>query len=338
MPDAAVVLASPFVPAPALKSVGKKKGTGSSWPRFRLWGPLLVLLVEVAALTPVVEFSGGPMAYVANARVCSGLLFAAVVFLFLASKKFSRFEVGASWWGRGALWLAANLGLFGLLFGATLHQANSHPGSVGWIVAAGWTLLALGVGLTAVLAFFPFRPVLAWVKKCRVQMGTALGLGMALILLAPWAQGFWANLHRPAVTLNRWLLQCTYQDSLAEISREGWPVLGTRRLLLLVTPQCSELEAIAAFWLLAAAVVATRWRELRKGRVAFFLVLGTGLLYVLIALRIFGLLVLGMHVSPKVCVAVAHSRIGSILLVGIAAGLLALGGRWCRRAAGACPG
>src|SRR5262249_22143710 len=102
-------------------------------------------------------------------------------------------------------------------------------------------------------------------------------------------------------------------------TRDGFPVLGNRRLLLLVTPQCSELEAITALWLLCGAVVCSRWGDLHKTRAVIALLVGTAVLYLLIALRIYGLVVVGIAFSPNVCVSLAHSRIGSIFFLGFAA-------------------
>jgi exosortase/archaeosortase family protein len=102
------------------------------------------------------------------------------------------------------------------------------------------------------------------------------------------------------------------------------PVLGTRRLLVLVTPECSGLDALAAFWLLPAAAVIGRWREVRKARLTLVLVLGTALLYLLLAARLYGLVVVGISVSPRACVSLAHSRLGWALSLGVAAALLSL--------------
>jgi len=57
------------------------------------------------------------------------------------------------------------------------------------------------------------------------------------------------------------------------------------------------------------------------------------LFFVLNAFRLDGLVVLGTEVSPRVCVAVAHSRPGSTLLLGASAVLVLVGSHWGRPAA-----
>src|SRR5262245_24361344 len=95
---------------------------------WRLAGPLLLLLVEVGALTPFVEFTGGPMEWLANARVCSGLVFALVAFLFVLTSREDLVGLpqATSSFGRRAAvsWLAVNLGLYGLFFAYSVLLAG----------------------------------------------------------------------------------------------------------------------------------------------------------------------------------------------------------------------
>jgi exosortase/archaeosortase family protein len=187
-----------------------------------------------------------------------------------------------------------------------------------------WLLLAGAVGLTSFLTFFPLRLLCSWAWRCRTKVLLAAGLGGCLALVTPWAQGLWPRVAGPTLAMDRALLARTYGHGITGQTWEGVPVVGTKRLLLLVTPGCSEMDAMAAFWLLAAAVLCARWREVRKVRLALALLLGTALLYLLNAARIYGLVVVGTSLSPKVAVSLAHSRIGGGLFLGVAAALLSL--------------
>jgi exosortase/archaeosortase family protein len=91
-----------------------------------------------------------------------------------------------------------------------------------------------------------------------------------------------------------------------------------------VTPECSEQEALASFWLLAGLTLWGRWREVRKGLLLLLVLPGTLPLYFLNAARIYGLVVVGTCWSPRACVSLAHSRIGGMLFLGITAALLSL--------------
>src|SRR5262249_54909273 len=95
-------------------------------------------------------------------------------------------------------------------------------------------------------------------------------------------------------------------------------------------PQCSELEALLALWLLGGVVVLSRWGAVHKVGLLLVLLAGTALVYLLLAVRLYGLVVAGIVFSPQTCVALAHSRIGTLFFLGVAALVLATGCRWCR--------
>jgi exosortase/archaeosortase family protein len=295
----------------------------------RLAGPVLVLALEVGALTPFVEFADGPMGYVANARVCTGLLFALVAFLFLADRQRGELAAfNALPHRRWPLWLTFHLGLYLVFFALTVRLADATAsGVVPWLAGGSWAVLGLGVGGTAFLTFLSPQPFARWVWRNRHRGMAALGLGLTFFLLIPWAQGLWPRLCGPALAVDRVLLRWTYGEALVGTSREGFPVLGNRRMLLQVTPQCSELEAVAALWMLAGAVVFSRRGELRIVRAGVALLAGTAVLYLLLAARIYALVVAGIELSPGICVALAHSRVGSLVFLGFAAAVVAGCGR-----------
>lgn len=307
-------------------------GTGRMWPR--LAGSLLLLLGEVGTLTYFVEFPRGPLEYVASARVCSGLLLALVAFLVLATagaRPGLNLADGPS--KRGAmLWLASNLTLYAAFFAYTTWLAVPGGRTLSpWVVVPSWVLLALAIALTAVPAFFPWRALGSWLWSRRATAVIAAGLGLCLALVTPWVQGLWPRVCILALEIDRDLLTQVYGACTVGYTRNGTPGIATPRLLLLVTPQCSELDAIAAFWLLAGAWFVSRWPTLRKGRMVLVILLGTGLFYLVNALRLCGLVMIGTHVSPKACVSLAHSRVGGIGFLGLAVLLLAVTSRWCRR-------
>jgi exosortase/archaeosortase family protein len=331
---------STIVPVALLEPQAAVQTTSrTSVSRWRLAAPLLLLAVEVGTLTPFVEFTDGqPLAYVANARVCAGLLFALVAFLFGAGWQLG--ELGFSGAGsrrRLVLGLAGNLCLYGAFFWLTLRLANAGgPSAWPWVVAGLWVLLALAIGLTSFLAFLPLRFSGLILAQLWIAGAVALSLGLAFALLTPWAQSFWPRWHGPAVALDQALLQWTHGEGLRGVSREGFPVLGIRGFLVQVNPQCSELEAILALWLLGGAVIFARWGDVHKAGMLLVILAGTAIVYLLLAVRIYGLVVAGIVFSPQTCVGLAHSRIGTLLFLGVAATILTAGCRWCRFRA--CPG
>jgi hypothetical protein len=281
-----------------------------------------VLLAEVAALTPCVEFPTGAIQYVASGRVCAALLFALVAFLFLAGGDLRRWaSERAPQARRTLLWLCVNLCSFGLFFRYTLWLAGEEGGRTpGWVAVPTWSLLAAGA--TSLLAFFPARLLLSWAWRCRGKALLAGALGSFLAVVTPWAQQLWPQAAGPALAIDRALLAGTYGHAVAGETEGGVPMVGTRHLNLLVTPQCSEVDALAAFWLLAALVVCGRRETVRKIRLALVLLPGTALLYLLIAARIYGLVLVGVCMSPEVCGRLAYSRAGGVCFLVVMVALL----------------
>lgn len=302
--------------------------------RLRLGGPLAVLAVEVGVLTLCVECLHPPFAWLADSRVCTGLIFALAVFLALSEKvaasqaalQFQRslLETG--------LWLLANLVLFAGFFLYTRRLAGASDTSFwAFLAMAFWVLQALAIGLTVFLAFLPMRVLFWWALKCWPRALVAVGLGALLALLTPWVQKLWFYVYGPVLRVSQFLLVKTYGEGLLGLTREGYPVVGIRRLLLIVTPQCSELESVAAFLLFGTTLILARRQELRKLRAASVLLIGTLLLYFLNAVRLYALIVVGLNSIGQMEVSLAHSRISQIVFLGIFGVLLLYSFRWCRR-------
>jgi exosortase/archaeosortase family protein len=298
--------------------------------RTRLASTLLLLFAEVGALTQFAEFSRGGMAYVADGRVCSGLLFSLTVLALLLARHGTADAcntvrpVGLRGW-----YLSVHLAGYFLFFGWTLELARwAAQGSVAAAAAVGWGLAAAAVGITALLSFFRLDELRDWVKACRTRFLLALGCGALLVLAGPWVQALWGSVCGPALAINRVLLERTYGEALTGTTTEGLPVVGTRKLVLFVTPQCSGLEGLAAFWLLAGAAFWTDAGAVRPVRIAVVVLLGTTALYLLNALRLYGLVVLGTQGSAKAAVGLAHSRLSELFFWGVALILLVGTSRW----------
>lgn len=84
-----------------------------------------------------------------------------------------------------------------------------------------------------------------------------------------------------------------------------------------MTPECSEMDPLLFFWLLGEVLLARPCKKLHKSRFLFVIVIGTGLLYFLNAVRIYSLVLIGIRYSPRVCVSLAHSRMGVLVFLGV---------------------
>lgn len=121
--------------------------------------------------------------------------------------------------------------------------------------------------------------------------------------------------------------QWTASTSSATTRDAGALLLRTPRLALLVTPGCSELDTFVAFWLVGGSLAVAHWSEIRQLCIWLTALLGTTLLYVLVALRLYVLVVLGIYLSPKTCVGFAHSRISSMFSLTVISAFLLVASR-----------
>jgi exosortase/archaeosortase family protein len=297
-------------------------------PPFRTAWPAVLLGLEAGALTPFVEFSGGAMEHVASGRVCSALLVALVALFLLNHEATSRAVVRAASrrWDLG--WGLIHFTLYGILFILTLRLQALTPASAGVVPAAMWLVVVLAVGATAFLAFNGHSGAGGGCDVPVYRGLAALSLGGVFALLSPWALACWPPLSRPALALGRTLLDWTHPGALGGVSAAGCPYLGTPGLVVLVTPQCSEMDALLAFWLLGGAALAARHREVRPWRALTAAVAGTAFFYLLNAVRLYGLVLVALEVSPEACVRLAHSRLSQLAFLGLTAALAAGPLRW----------
>src|SRR5262249_10004690 len=109
---------------------------------------MLLLLAEVAVLTPFAEFSRGPMAVAADGRICSGLLFSLVVLAFLLRQRGAEARaMTGSFRGRTACCLLVHLACYLVFFVWTQALSDqASPESTATTVALIWVLAAAVVG------------------------------------------------------------------------------------------------------------------------------------------------------------------------------------------------
>jgi hypothetical protein len=301
--------------------------------RRRFAASVVLLLAEVAALTPWVEFTAGPIEYLANARLCAGVLFAIVTFGFLIQDGAKSAEkLSTALPPRQILLrLALNLLLYAGFFGFTLWLSRElHRAEFGWLPALLWLGWALTVGSSCFLTFSSSSELAFLVIRPGCLL-IAFAAGASLLLLTPAIWRLWPYACWPALRFDQMLLGWIHSEAVLGVYHDGLPVLGTRKMLLLITPQCSELDALLAFWLLIGTMMAARWHILSILPCIAVLVVGTAVLYFLLALRLLGLVSLGIAVSPSTAVSMAHSRVGSIALLGTAVALTWFMLHACRR-------
>lgn len=218
-------------------------------------------------------------------------------------------------------WLAAHLaGFIALLYllrfvvSAELRSA-ADPGL--WVIAAG--VLALATGGLWLLATVP--------AVLLPQAGR--GLALAGLLAGPagvlaWGIGraareLWVQLPGATLHFTELLLRLTGE---AVICRPAELLIGLESFSVQVTEDCSGYQGIGLIWLFLAVYLWVFREGLRFPQALLLIPLGTLAVYVMNAVRIAVLVLLGAHVSPKLALEAFHSQAGWIAFDAVGIGLV----------------
>jgi exosortase E/protease (VPEID-CTERM system) len=263
-----------------------------------------------------------------------------------------------SWWARLLenaqllSWSGYKIALATLVFGVTLMGKGSPAGAPRPPVPARRTGLFLLCHLVAFLGLAETtRLILArhllstpqgagWALALAV-MGLVTLLSLAAAVLPRWGFGavlgvtvagvaaFAASLAtmfcgQPLTHLTLWfvhgLIQVVYGESFC--MPEEFRV-GTPSFYAVIGPGCSGYEGIGLIWVFLSVYLWAYRKELRFPRALLLLPLGTAAIWLGNAVRIVGLIGVGMWVSPKAAMDGFHTQAGWILFNVIALGLVA---------------
>ena len=295
--------------------------------------PLVLLAVEAVLLTPRVEFNGGVMRTLASPQMFTAVFFASVLFVMLEGRQLMRSIHPGHVRGRVG-WLAIHLLLFVGFYELTLYLQGSGRSQGGPLLAAAWTLGMASVGATAFPVFLPLRTLTSWVKERWHKAAGCLLLGATLALLTSSIQRMWRIAGEPTTAVAAaWLRVVGHDGVVHRISSGDSPVIGLRGgPLIRVTPSCGEMESLAAFLVLGAALLVTRWRAIDPLRLLSVIVVGMLGLSILNGVRL-GLLVEAgvLTNSVDVCVRLAHSRLSGIGFLALSAFVYLATARWWNR-------
>jgi exosortase/archaeosortase family protein len=300
---------------------------------FRIAGPLVLLSLEVGILTPLVEFSSGWMATLANPKLFNALSIGTVLFIVLSIP-----DLMSSQRPRhlksSMFWLFLNLILYYSLFQFTLGlAAQFKAGEIFWYHATGWLVLVFLNGASAVLIFLSPTSLLIWLQDSWHKAIGALILSINFVILIPEIQKTWHHIHPSTIGLAAEMLESCGRNPTTGMASRHNPILaiqgrGTR---LIVTRYCAEMESLAVFLLLATILCLAYLPRIRFIPWLTIVLFGLLLFYFLNAMRIAFLVeIAGSWANPQLAVSLAHSRLSGISFLGISL-LLLLASRswWC---------
>ena len=225
-----------------------------------------------------------------------------------------------------AYFIAAHLCAF-VLFGqitaivmGTAFVGVSHPDgwALAWFVAGGAALTLWG------LALLPYRTWLAaaWLGRWGLLVGFGLGA-------AAWAGGFltqelWRPLARYTFAVVQWILRGIYADT---VSNPAALIVGTRSFKVSIAPECSGYEGIGLILAFLGVYLWLSRKTLRFPNALILLPLGAAAVWILNAVRIATLVVIGTSGWPKVALGGFHSQAGWLAFNAVGLGLVAITAR-----------
>jgi exosortase E/protease (VPEID-CTERM system) len=230
-------------------------------------------------------------------------------------ERISERSVGA---GLAWRWLLAHVaaillfaGLTSLLFENRLHGVAADILVVGW-VAAGATAVVL-----AALAFLPATFWRAVLRGTGDVWAYVLVLGVGACVLAAYATPIWNPLARWTLML-AWLLLRPFVPGVSADPRSM--IFGTPGFSVQVAPACSGYEGIGLILAFTAGWLWFFRREWRFPRALLLIPLGIAAIWVFNAVRVAGLVLIGVAGAPGIALQGFHSHAGWIAFNVVALG------------------
>ncbi|MDI6754925.1 MAG: exosortase E/protease, VPEID-CTERM system, partial [Thermodesulfobacteriota bacterium] len=219
--------------------------------------------------------------------------------------------------------ILAHAGAFAAFFWVTIVLMEG-PGAaselnVSWLLA--WAATGIGAGAFWMLAAMPARE---WIRFAR-ESSSFLSAGI-IITAASWILGFlsnrsWEPLQGPTLLAVHWLLQAFQQDVLSQPAVH-W--VGTTQFSVGIYPACAGYEGIGLIAVFLALYFWLFRRNLRFPQAFILLPLGILIIYLLNALRVASLILVGTHVSPQIALGGFHSQTGWIAFIAVALSMVAV--------------
>ena len=212
-----------------------------------------------------------------------------------------------------ALHLPAAFGFFGL---TRAIYANALPGN--WSVAL-WLALAAATAFTAALAFLSRATWVQWLRLTGPLWWMSALAGASACALGAAGRLLWKPATLTTFALVKFMLGFFTDQMILQPERVR---LGTPNFMVIISPECSGLEGMGLFLVFGLLWLIVFRDQLRFPQALLLIPLGAGVSYLLNAVRIFALLLIGHFGFRDIAVRGFHSQAGWIAFCLVAGGLL----------------
>ncbi len=193
------------------------------------------------------------------------------------------------------------------------------------VVASFWFVAWAGAGLAALLlwcaAMLPPRSWFPWAKAQRGALLAGIVVGSLAWVAAQLTVRMWSSLSLETFATVSRLLSHAGVDVVC-IPEQF--IIGSRRFLVSISPQCSGYEGVGLVGVFAGAVLWRSRKELQFPGAFSLLPIATVVIWLVNCVRIAALILLGINCSPAVAVAGFHSLaawlVWNVVTVGLVIG------------------
>lgn len=218
-------------------------------------------------------------------------------------------RVAVSW-----RFLALHVGAMLVFLALSVASPRYHLSGLGAVLlAAAWFASAM-VGVAAAGCTF-LRPRF-WVDFLRATGAVALySAGAAAVIwkLIPYLRSFWNNPHwRPVTQLTFRMVEVLLHPFVNVVSYPQWLIIGTPRFNVRVADSCSGLEGAGLMLVFSLVWLWLFRHDYRFPRALLLIPAGIGVMFLLNAVRIWALILIGNAGAPDVAIGGFHSQAGWI--------------------------
>jgi exosortase E/protease (VPEID-CTERM system) len=184
-----------------------------------------------------------------------------------------------------------------------------------------WVALGILCLTSWCLAALPARQWLHLLHRCKLVFLGGIGVGLAAGLAGWLTDQLWQPMSRGTLWIVQRLLELSGADTICEPASF---LVGTRVFSVTIEPACSGYEGIGLVWVFLAVYLWLDRASLRFPHVLLLFPIGTLVVWLANALRIFLLIGIGSRVSPQLAEEGFHTQAGWLAFIAVALGIVAV--------------
>ena len=262
-------------------------------------------------------FVGNWAAWVVRCAVASIILFAAFVWL-KHRAELAALDASTRRFPPSLLFALAHICLMGCFIGLSrlLYGSNPLPLSTGLLLSL-WLAAGLGAIASAVLAILPASLCIQWTRRTASLAALSITVVIAACIAGNYLRLLWEPTAGVTFLIARALLAPFVSSIVADPATR---ILGTPGFNVQIAPECSGLEGVGLILVFSLCLLWLFRNEFRFPRAFLLVPIGAIAIFLLNAVRIAALILIGNAGAAQVALGGFHSQAGWIMFNAVALG------------------